>query len=123
METKSSDYLRPLVYRQVLSHPACSTANAIASSENLAMCCLLISLCPNLEIERETHVNREYARIVVDVHGVVHAVYVRVHITREPARHGVSLRSKGSGVVQLGIRHVVGTGAPAFLSVPSTRHH
>lgn len=97
------ELLLNMLYLHELSHPACSTTNAIASSENRAMCWQIVSKIWTGGM-RSTYFDREDARFIVNVHPILDAMNIGVHFTRErtPSER-VAFRGKGSGVVELGV--------------------
>lgn len=59
---------------------------------------------------RSTYFDREDARFIVNIHPIFDAVNVRVHFTweRTPSER-VAFGGEGSGVVEFGVGHVVGS--------------
>jgi hypothetical protein len=94
---------------QALSQPPCSTAKAMASSENRAMCYFCVS---SVVLERgdsesrglrgSTYVDGEITTLVINVHRVLDAVDIRVIVPGEnTACHRVALGGEGGGIAQL----------------------
>lgn len=65
-----------------------------------------------------TYLEREDARVVINIHGVFGGVDIRVELARKYTSRRVTLRGKGGRIAELRKRHVVGARAAVFVHQP-----